>query len=152
MLIWNIILHLTAFQPRFLIKVLPPVILTHTGGYNRYNVSLRILSEFCVNIFQLSLCSSERVSLHGKRDYRNLSRIWRKIWKIRGKFPQQWRWWSICGCHWGVSDDAGPIYICWIRPSLFNFLIYEKIFKILESGGRNKNKNKIPKIVQLIKK
>ena len=40
----------------------------------------------------------------------------------------------------------------YIGPSFFNFLIYEKIFKILESGGRNKNKNKIPKIVQLIKK
>ena len=39
-----------------------------------------------------------------------------------------------------------------IRPSFFNFLIYEKFFKILESGGRNKNKNKIKKIVQSIKK
>ena len=28
-----------------------------------------------------------------------------------------------------------------IRPSFFYFLIYEKIFKMLESGGRNKNKN-----------
>ena len=37
-----------------------------------------------------------------------------------------------------------------VRQSFFNFLIYEKIFKILESGSRNKNK--IPKIVQLIKK
>ena len=39
-----------------------------------------------------------------------------------------------------------------VRPSFFNFLIYDKIFKILESGSRNKNKNKIPKIVQLIKR
>ena len=39
-----------------------------------------------------------------------------------------------------------------VRPSFFNFLIYEKFFKILESGGRNKNKNKIHKIVQSIKK
>ena len=37
-----------------------------------------------------------------------------------------------------------------LRPSFFNFLIYEKIFKILELGGQNKNK--IPKIVQSIKK
>ena len=29
----------------------------------------------------------------------------------------------------------------YIRPSFFYFLIYEKIFKMLESGGRNKNKN-----------
>ena len=36
-----------------------------------------------------------------------------------------------------------------LRPSFYNFLIYEKIFKILESGGRNKNK--IHKIVQSIK-
>ena len=42
--------------------------------------------------------------------------------------------------------------IALIRPSFFNFLIYEKIFKILESGGQNKNKKKNPKIVQLIKK
>ena len=39
-----------------------------------------------------------------------------------------------------------------IRPSFFNFLICEKIFKILESGGRNKNKIKIRIIVQSIKK
>ena len=31
-------------------------------------------------------------------------------------------------------------------------MIYENIFKILESGIRNKNKNKIAKIVQSIKK
>ena len=44
----------------------------------------------------------------------SLSGIWRKMWKIRGKFPQQWRWWSVCGRHRGVSGDAGPSHICCI--------------------------------------
>ena len=39
-----------------------------------------------------------------------------------------------------------------IRPSFFYFLIYEKIFKMLESGGRNKNKNKNSKIEESRKK
>ena len=39
-----------------------------------------------------------------------------------------------------------------IRPSFFYFLIYEKIFKMLESGGRNKNKNKNSKIEESKKK
>ena len=38
------------------------------------------------------------------------------------------------------------------RPSFFYFLIYEKIFKMLESGGRNKNKNKNSKIEETKKK
>ena len=38
------------------------------------------------------------------------------------------------------------------RPSFFYFLIYEKIFKMLESGGRNKNKNKNSKIEESKKK
>ena len=38
------------------------------------------------------------------------------------------------------------------RPSFFYFLIYEKIFKMLESGGRNKNKNKNSKIKESKKK
>ena len=41
---------------------------------------------------------------------------------------------------------------CNSRPSFFNFLIYEKIFKMLESGGRNKNKNKNSKIEESKKK
>ena len=39
-----------------------------------------------------------------------------------------------------------------IRPSFFYFLIYEKLFKMLESGGRNKNKNKNSKIEESKKK
>ena len=39
-----------------------------------------------------------------------------------------------------------------IRPSFFYFLIYEKIFKMLESGGRNKNKDKNSKIEESKKK
>ena len=39
-----------------------------------------------------------------------------------------------------------------LRPSFFYFLIYEKIFKMLESGGRNKNKNKNSKIEESKKK
>ena len=35
-----------------------------------------------------------------------------------------------------------------IRPSFFNLLVYEKIFKKIESGGRNKNKNKTSKIAE----
>ena len=41
--------------------------------------------------------------------------------------------------------------IFFFSPSFFHILIYEKIFKILESGGQNKNEKKIPKIVQSIK-
>ena len=40
----------------------------------------------------------------------------------------------------------------YVRPSFFYFLIYEKIFKMLESGGRNKNKNKNSKIEESKKK
>ena len=50
------------------------------------------------------------------------------------------------------QNNFGRMPFFLVRPSFFNFLIYEKIFKILESGGRNKIKDKIPKIVQLIKK
>ena len=35
-----------------------------------------------------------------------------------------------------------------IRPSFFNLLVYEKFFKKIESGGRNKNKNKTSKIAE----
>ena len=40
-----------------------------------------------------------------------------------------------------------------LRPSIFfYFLIYKKIFKMLESGARNKNKNKNSKIEESKKK
>ena len=33
-----------------------------------------------------------------------------------------------------VNDDEKALDIVTLRPSFFNFLIYKKIFKILESG------------------
>ena len=35
-----------------------------------------------------------------------------------------------------------------VRPSFFNLLVYEKFFKKIELGGRNKNKNKTSKIAE----
>ena len=47
--------------------------------------------------------------------------------------------WPIYLLTWLKTNSE--LYILAFRPSFFYFLIYEKIFKMLESGGRNKNKN-----------
>ena len=48
-----------------------------------------------------------------------------------------------------INSDNDKITL---GPSFVYFLIYEKIFKMLESGGRNKNKNKNSKIEESKKK
>ena len=53
---------------------------------------------------------------------------------------------------WSLHGLGESKLIQMVRPSFFNFLIYEKIFKMLESGGRNKNKNKNSKIEESKKK